>query len=409
MSRVISKTEFIAVMAMLMATVAFSIDSMLPSLPEIAGELTPDDPNRAQLVISSFMIGMGFGTLLTGPLSDSLGRKTIVIAGAVLYILGAALAYIAPSLEWLVAARVIQGIGGAGPRIVSMAIVRDLYSGREMARIISIIMIVFTIVPAMAPLIGGFVMDAFGWRSLFLAYILFSVTSIIWSGTRLPESLPKEARQPFRASHLWAAFKEMMGIPMVRLSIFVQMMIFSVLITSISLIQPEFYDVFGLEEYFAITFFAIGIFCMTSSVVNAKFVMRFGMRAIVGWSMTAMTGLSALMLLIYLSGLGGWPLFICFAIWQTGVFYLMGFTVGNLNTLGLEPLGYIAGLAASVIGSISTMFAAVFATIAAQMYNGTILPHVVAVTLFLAASLPAVSKMRKLERVASGPQDNTQN
>jgi len=122
----ISQSEFIAMMAMMVATVAFSIDSMLPALPVMAQDLTPEAPNRAQLVLSAFFVGMGVGTLFTGPLSDAFGRKTIINLGAALYILGAVLAWAAPTIELMVAARIMQGIGAAGPRIVSIAIIRDL-------------------------------------------------------------------------------------------------------------------------------------------------------------------------------------------------------------------------------------------------------------------------------------------
>ena len=401
MSRVISKTEFIAVMAMLMATVAFSIDSMLPSLPEIAGELTPDEPNRAQLVISSFMIGMGFGTLLTGPLSDSLGRKTIVIAGAVLYILGAALAYIAPSLEWLVAARVIQGIGGAGPRIVSMAIVRDLYSGREMARIVSFIMIVFTIVPALAPLVGTGIMSIGGWRSIFLAFLAFSVISALWLNIRLPEPLPVYARRTFQLSAFRTALREMAALPMVRHSIYVQTAVFSVLFTSISLIHPTFDQIFDRASEFAFIFFIIGIFCATSSMVNAAFVMKYGMRAIISLSIAVTFALTALVLMLQFVELPGTARFWVYALWQTAIFYQMGLVIGNLNALAMEPLGHIAGLAASVIGAIATICAGIISTLIALTFNQTLFPQMVGSLILLGLCIPSLVKMRRLDRVTA--------
>ncbi|MEC7793879.1 MAG: MFS transporter, partial [Pseudomonadota bacterium] len=212
----ISQSEFIAMMAMMVATVAFSIDSMLPAMPEIASELTPDAPNRSQLILSAFMVGMGVGTLFTGPLSDAFGRKSVINLGAALYILGAALAWSAPTLELMIAARVMQGIGAAGPRIVSLAIVRDLYSGREMARIVSFVMIIFTIVPALAPLLGTGIMSIGGWRSIFVAFMVFSVISILWLNSRLVEPLAPEARRPFRLAAFRTAFSEMMALPMVR-------------------------------------------------------------------------------------------------------------------------------------------------------------------------------------------------
>ncbi|WP_372833859.1 MFS transporter, partial [Puniceibacterium confluentis] len=149
-----SRVEFIALIAMLFATIAFSIDSMLPALPEIGAALSPGNLNRVQLVITSFVLGMGIGTFFTGPLSDTFGRKPVVLCGAILYIVASLVAARAQSLEVLLAARVVQGLGAAGPRVVALAIIRDLYQGRGMARIMSFVMIVFTLVPAIAPSMG---------------------------------------------------------------------------------------------------------------------------------------------------------------------------------------------------------------------------------------------------------------
>jgi len=170
----LSQGEFIALIAMLFATIAFSIDAMLPALPQIAAELSPDAPNTAQLVVTSFVLGMGVGTLFAGPLSDTFGRKTVIIAGALLYCAAAFVASLAPSLEGLLMARVLQGLGAAGPRVVSLALVRDLYKGREMARVMSFAMMIFTLVPAIAPFIGQGIIWVAGWRGIFLSFVVFS-------------------------------------------------------------------------------------------------------------------------------------------------------------------------------------------------------------------------------------------
>ena len=166
-TRRLSQPEFIAMIAAAMALTAFSIDSMLPALPEIAQALTPDGPNRAQLVLTSFVLGMGIGTIFTGPLSDSFGRKPVILGGALLYVIGATLAGQAESLETMLASRIIQGLGVAGPRVVAIAIVRDLYQGRPMASIMSYAMMIFTLVPAVAPLLGSYIIVSFGWRAVF--------------------------------------------------------------------------------------------------------------------------------------------------------------------------------------------------------------------------------------------------
>ncbi|MGH1425355.1 MAG: multidrug effflux MFS transporter [Pseudooceanicola sp.] len=395
----IARLELVALLAMLVATVAFSVDSMLPALPQIGMELVPSNPNSAQLILSSFIIGMGLGTLVTGPLSDTFGRKPVIVAGAGLYIFGSALAWAAPSIELMVAARLFQGFGAAGPRIVSLAIVRDFYSGREMARLMSFVMIVFTIFPALAPLIGSGIIALAGWRGIFAAFILFALISTTWLQLRLPEPLPPAARRPFRASMLWSATREMMSLPMVRLSITVQALIFSTLFTSISLIQPVFDQSFARSDDFPLWFFLIGVFCATSSMVNARFVVKYGMRAIVTLTLFVSLVLTGAMVGITLTGIAGDHEFYVYLFWQTSVFYQMGLTIGNLNALSMEPLGHIAGLAASVIGAISTVSAGILASIVSQLFSGSALPLYLGTLVFTLLAVPLVLKMRRLERV----------
>ncbi|MFN4130094.1 MAG: MFS transporter, partial [Paracoccaceae bacterium] len=232
--RALGQTEFIALIAMLFATIAFSIDAMLPALPEIAAELSPDAPNKAQLVLTSFVFGMGVGTLFAGPLSDSFGRRSVIVGGALLYCAGALLAYLAPSLETMLAARVLQGLGAAGPRVVSLALVRDVHSGARMARIVSFAMMIFTLVPAIAPLLGQSIMASFGWRSIFLAFVLFSGVTVLWLTLRQPETLARADRRPFRAAPLWAALREVMALRSIRLSILAQTLGFAALFGTLS-------------------------------------------------------------------------------------------------------------------------------------------------------------------------------
>ncbi|MEM7319405.1 MAG: MFS transporter, partial [Pseudomonadota bacterium] len=234
MAQRMSHAEFIALMGVMFATVAFSIDAMLPALPEIGAELSPDDVNRAQLILTSFVLGMGIGTFFTGPLSDAFGRKRVIIWGAGLYMASTVVALISSSLEIVLLARVLQGIGAAAPRIVTMAIIRDLYSGRQMARIVSIAMLVFTLFPAIAPAIGAGIIAFSGWRGIFVAFIVFAALSTGWMALRLIEPLAIKDRRPFNFAQIRGGVVDMMRHPTVRLSIIVQTLclgaLFSILV-----------------------------------------------------------------------------------------------------------------------------------------------------------------------------------
>lgn len=381
----LSQPEFIGLMAMLFAMVAFSIDSMLPALPEIAAELSPDAPNAAQLILTSFVFGMGIGTLFTGPLSDSFGRKRVIIWGAVLYSAGAVLAYVAPSLETVLAARMIQGLGAAAPRIAAIALVRDLYKGRDMARIVSFTMMIFTLVPAVAPFMGQGIIALGGWRSIFMAFLVFALIASLWLGLRQPETLPPEARRPLSAAALLAAAKEVLSHRVIQISIAVQTLVFSALFATLSTTQPIFDQTFGQGDNFPIWFAVIAVCGGTSSFLNSRLVGRLGMRRIVSGALGLQVIFTAVMLAALLAGV--WPPSLAFAahlVWTIGVFYMVGPTVGNLNALALEPVGHIAGMAASITAAIATIASVLLAAPVGLMFDGTAVPLMVAILCFAA-------------------------
>ena len=402
MTNSMSRVEFIALIAMMFAVIAFSIDAMLPALPEIGRELSPDALNNAQLILTSFVLGIGVGTFFTGPLSDAFGRKRVIIAGSALYVAGAAVAYFSSSLEVVLAARIIQGLGAAAPRIVSLAIVRDLYAGRDMARIVSIAMMIFTIFPAVAPLIGAGIIALAGWRTIFLAFILFAFVYISWMWTRLPEPLAVENRRPFRASLLLQAVQDMFAHPSVRLSIIVQSLCLAILFSMLSMVHPIYEVVFDREDSFPYWFGAVAAVSATGSFVNAALVVRVGMRRMVTWSLGLQIILSGAMIPIGLAGLDLTVLFVLFLIWQAYVFFMAGTTMGNLNAIAMEPMGHIAGMAASTISGIATVAAAAIAAPLGLTFNGSLLPLTLGIFCLSAlAFLLMLSMGRVEERLAT--------
>lgn len=367
--------EFVALIAALFATIAISIDGMLPALPEIAATLSPDAPNAAQLVVTSLVLGMGIGTLFAGPLSDAFGRKRVIMIGGGFYALAALACYFAPSLEVLLAARVLQGLAASAPRAVSIAMVRDLFSGRDMARIMSFVMMVFTIVPAMAPLMGSGIMSLGGWHSIFLAYIAFSGLTMLWLGLRQPETLAVDRRRPLRVTTLLAALREVLSYRVILVGTVIQALTLAALFATLSSIQSIFEQQFHRGASFPLWFAFIALMAMSGSMLNSRIVMTLGMHRVVTRTYAGVVGLSLAALTLISSGL--LPESISFSVqvlWCIGLFAMMGLTMGNLNALAMEPVGHIAGMAASVISAMATVGSVLLAIPVGLAFNGTSTP-----------------------------------
>lgn len=391
-----SQTEFVALMAMLFATVALSIDAMLPALPTIAAELTPDDVNRAQLVVSSLFLGMGIGTLIAGPVSDAIGRKRTLLICAAIYVVGAALCLVAPSLEMLLFARLLQGLGAAGPRSAGMAMVRDLYKGRDMARIMSFVMMIFTLVPAVAPLIGQTILLFGSWRLIFAAFIVFALLVNGWFLWRQTETLAPPARRPLQLVLLWQAMKELTRHRIALISTLCQGLTLGALLASLSSLQSIFGDRFDRADSFPLWFAFIAICAMSGSVINSRVVVRLGMRTVLRGTYATQLGLNLGILALNLSGaLSLEAEFALLILWAVGVFGAMGLTMGNLNALAMEDLGHIAGFAASVIAAASTVLSVLLAVPVGLAFNGTEIPLVAGGTVFAALALGLMQLVKK--------------
>ncbi|MDQ2065428.1 multidrug effflux MFS transporter [Xinfangfangia sp. CPCC 101601] len=390
----LSQGEFIALIAMLFATIAFSIDAMLPAEPAIAAALSPEDPNRAKLVVGAFFLGMGIGTFVSGPLSDAFGRKPVMIWGGVLYCIASLACIYAQSLDMLLLARVVQGIGGSAPRVVSLALVRDLYKGREMARIMSFAMMIFMLAPAVAPLLGQQIIFLAGWKAIFVAFILFSVVSLLWLGLRQGETLPPAARTKLTVAGQIASLKELFSHRVVVVSVMIQALTTAVLVAMISSVQGIYAQEFGREAEFPMWFALAAVLSAVASFLNAKLVMRMGMRSVARWAYIGGVALTLLHFGLYeLEMLTGTAAFISFFLWQVTLFVMMGLTMGNLNALAMEPVGHIAGFAASLMAAVSTVLAVVISTPIAQAFDGTHQPLVVGALVCL---IPSTLMMRLL-------------
>ena len=384
--------EFIVLLAMLMATVAYSIDAMLPLLEPIGQALSPDVPQRAQFVITAFLVGLGLGTLVLGPVSDALGRKPVILIGIAVYMLAAVVAATADTMTALLVARFVQGLGTAAPRVVSQAMVRDLYSGRMMARVVSFSMTVFALVPAVAPLIGAGLGNAFGWRAIFWSFLVFGLISALWLWLRQPETLPPECRVALRPAKLWGALREVLGHRRVRLYLLAQTFVYASMFIWLAELALVFNHSYDRADEFPRWFALVAVLAAPASLINARLVLRLGMRRLVTLALFGQITLSAVVLLVLLLGsLPFWG-FLGFMIAQ---FFSIGFLLGNLNALALEPMGHVAGMAASVMGGVSTVAAALVATPLAYVHDGTPLPVAVAVLLAYVLSAACMARAQR--------------
>ena len=397
-TRQLSLPEFIVLMAAIFAVLAFSIDAMLPAFPKIAAELSPDAPNKAQLVLTFFVLGMGLGTVFTGPLSDAFGRKTIITMGLGIYVIGAGLAYISQSLEVMLAARVLQGIGAAAPRTVPMAMMRDLYSGRRMAQIMSFVMTIFMLVPAVAPAIGSLIINAAGWRAIFAAFIIIAVFVGLWLNLRQPETLPADKRRPLDFTSLKTAAQEVLSNRLVLIYIAVLTLGFAQMFAAISSIQQVYDITYDKADAFPAWFAVTALLALTGTLVNAALVMTVGMRKLAMWAYGAQTLLSLCFVLVMVLGLAPiQDIFLIWFAWTISIFFMAGLTFGNLNALALQPLGHIAGMASSLITAISTVASVVIAAPIGLAFNGTPLPLLIGT--FLCSGLAFLLMRRTTEEV----------
>lgn len=383
--------EFIALMAMMFATVAYAIDAMLPAIPEIGAALSPGDPNKGQLVLTAFVLGMGFGTFVAGPMADAWGRKAVILGGFALYALGGALAAVAPSLEVLLAARLLQGLGAAGPRVASMAMVRDLYVGPRMSQIVSFAMMIFMIVPAAAPALGQVIIDGFGWRAVFGSFVVFAALGALWLGLRQPETLAPEARRPLALAPLLAGAKDVLGRRTVIASVVAQTCVFGALFGTLSSVQAVFAQSFGKGDTFPAWFALIALFSAGASLLNASVVRKAGMFRLAAGTLAVMAVVTAG--LLGLAMLGDLP-FPVFFLWLVGVFGSTGLTIGNLNAMALEKLGHVAGLASSVLLAVPTVLSTLIAAPIGLMFDGTPVPLVGGVLMCLCAALAMMPVLR---------------
>ena len=380
------KVEFVVLMALMTSLVAMSIDGMLPALPEIGRDFGVVDSNRTQWVVSMLFLGLAVSQMVFGPLSDSFGRKRVIYVGFVIFMAGCLMAIFATSFTMLLAGRLLQGIGAAGPRTVSIALVRDRFEGREMARIMSLVMTVFILVPVFAPAIGQVIMQLTHWRGIFVMFLVLAVIAFVWFWVRQPETLRPEDRYPLSVTRVAGAMRQTVLNRTALGYTITAGLIFGAFLGYLVSAQQIFQVSYGVGDDFPLYFGMVALSLGCASLLNSKLVMRFGMRRLTGLSLIAVCLLSIGFLLVVLAA-SGVPSLWSMTVYFLATFFFIGFIFGNFNALAMEPLGHIAGSASSVIASLTLLISLGLGTVIGQAYDGTILPLIAGFALLAILSL----------------------
>lgn len=383
------ETEFIALMAFMMSLVALSIDAMLPALPEIAQQLNVTEGNSIQQVIAVLFLGLTIGQLFYGPLSDQIGRKPAILWGATFYLTGSLICAMAADFSWLLIGRFIQGFGVAAMRVLSFALVRDLYLGAAMARIMSLIMSVFILVPCLAPLLGQSILTVADWRAIFWVLLALSVCLLLWFWLRQAETLSVDKRVPMNFSTLSAGWVETCtNSRAMRYTLavgFVQGGFTGYLLSA----QQIFDQVYHTGQMFALYFALIALAIGAAGLLNARIVERIGMTKICTIAALMSIVCSGLGLILELSGVLS---FSGYLLIQSAIVFSCGFMMGNMNAIAMQPLGHIAGVASSAISFISGVVALITGTLIGLAFDGTVIPLLAGFVLCAVAALLLVTK-----------------
>lgn len=372
MSKPIGKAEFIALMALLAALDALSIDSMIPALGLIGQDLGATG-NAPQLVVSVFFAGMASGQLFAGPMSDSLGRKLTIYIFVGLFMAGSLLAALASSFNTILLGRVLQGLGAAGPFVVTIAIVRDVYSGNAMARIMSFVLSVFMVVPIIAPLMGQGILLVFDWRAIFAALFILSVIVVLWFGLRQPETLAREKRKKFSLGEIGKAVVSTFKSRQTMTYTIVYGLSFGAFLGYLSSAQQIFQDIYKLDTLFPIIFASLSLGIAAAAIINGNLVMRLGMRRLCAFALAGLV-VSSILFLIWSMPFAGIPPFWSLIVYFVACMFSCGLLFGNISGLALEDSGDHAGMAATIFGSVSMVIALVVGTIIGQAFDMSIQP-----------------------------------
>ena len=365
-------------MACLMSIVALSIDTILPALQPIGSSVGTKTPNENQLLITMIFLGLGFGQLIFGPISDSFGRKPVVYIGFGVFVLASFLCIYAPNIEIMVLGRIFQGIGLSASRSISIAMIRDRFEGDYMAKIMSFVVTIFILVPIIAPSLGKFLLDNFGWESIFYSQLVFGILVLIWFWKRQPETLPQIYKKKFSFSIFTQGSVEFLKHRSALIYTMISGLATGSFMVFLSTSQHIFEVQYGLINEFPYIFGALAFSVGLATFTNGALVVKFGMRKLVNIFIVVFSITSLSYTLLYFGTSNpDISILICFLGIQ---FFSIGFLFGNVRSLAMQPLGHIAGIGAAINGFVSTIMAVPIATLIGGFVETTALPLFVGFT-----------------------------
>ena len=364
--------EFVALMAALMSIVALAIDAILPAISQIGISINSLDPTDNQLLITMIFLGLGVGQLFFGPLSDSFGRKPVVYFGFIFFVIASFICVLAPSLEIMVAGRILQGIALSAPRTMAISIIRDTYKGDYMARVMSFVTAFFILIPVVAPAIGKWILDGFGWEGIFYMQLFFALVVGIWFWKRQVETLKPEYKIPFSGSVFVSGLTEFLRYRETVAFTFISGFITGAFLVYLSASQHVFEDQYGLPEEFPYIFAGLAVSIGLSTFLNGTLVLRFGMRRLSFMALSAFCVVALLYVGIFWDKPN--PSVTVLVAFLSVQFFCLGFLWGNFRSIAMEPIGHIAGIGAAINGFVSTVLAVPIANYIGSFVEDTVWP-----------------------------------
>jgi MFS transporter, DHA1 family, multidrug resistance protein len=378
-TREISRAEFVALIAALMAVDALAIDIMLPALPNMGDALGVANATDRSLVLTTFLLGFGLPQLVFGPLTDRFGRRAPILIGLAVYALTALSAPLAPSFALLLGLRFVQGVAAAAVRVAMLSAVRDRYSGKAMADVMSLVFAIFLLVPIFMPAVGQLILLVGSWRLVFVVMGLIAGVVALWTLVRLPETLEVVRRRTLDFKSVAEGFAIVFAS---RVAFWYGMSgIFLVggILGFVNTSQPIYVGIFKLGVYFPLAFGGTGVVAAVASSLAPRIIDRLGVHRAAHGAAIISTMTCALWLALSLAGFMPVWLFIA----MVAIFVMtLATSFSTITSLAMQPLGEVAGTAAAVFGAMQTVGGAVLGYFVAQAFDGTVVPLVGALLIF---------------------------